>query len=239
LQFLWGQKAGVKVFCAAQKRRCTVKKYLRFLITAGPTREAIDPVRFISNRSSGKMGYALAAAARKVSPHVTLVSGPTCLQPPRGVRFISVVSADEMARAVFAHFPKSDVVIMAAAVADFRPKVAARRKWKKNRGAPRLQLAPTVDILRELGRRKTRQFLMGFAAETDSVEANAMKKLRAKRLDMLVANDVSQKRFGMESDYNQVTILYANRRMEKTRRMTKPEVARLVLRRCLEQLAQR
>jgi phosphopantothenoylcysteine decarboxylase/phosphopantothenate--cysteine ligase len=185
------------------------------------------------------MGYALAAAARAISPRVTLISGPTCLQPPRGVKFISVTTAEEMARAVFAHFPKSDVVIMAAAVADFRPKVAARKKLKKYRGAPRLQLVPTVDILRELGRRKTRQFLIGFAAETDSVKAHAMKKLRAKRLEMMVANDVSQTRIGMESDYNEVTILYANAPMEKTRRMTKPEIARLILRRCLKQLNQR
>jgi len=213
-----------------------VKKHLRFLITAGPTREAIDPVRFISNRSSGKMGYTLAAAARRVSPRVTLVSGPTCLKPPRGVKFIGVVTATEMARAVFAQFPKTDVVIMAAAVADFRPKYAATRKLKKERGMPRIVLTPTVDILRELGRRKKQQLLIGFAAETDSVEANAVKKLRAKRLDMIVANDVSRRGIGFGSDTNQVTLHFSDAPPEKTARLPKSAIARLVIRRCLERI---
>jgi phosphopantothenoylcysteine decarboxylase/phosphopantothenate--cysteine ligase len=211
-----------------------MKKNLRFLITAGPTREAIDPVRFISNRSSGKMGYALAAAARKISQHVTLVSGPTCLKPPRGVKFVGVVTADEMARAVFAQFLKSDIVIMAAAVADFRPKFAAGKKMKKERGLPRIELEPTTDILRALGRRKKHQLLIGFAAETDNVESNAVKKLRAKRLDMIVANDVSKRGIGFESDTNQVTLHFPNRASEKSARLPKTAIARLVIRRCLE-----
>jgi phosphopantothenoylcysteine decarboxylase/phosphopantothenate--cysteine ligase len=222
----------------ASRRNDTVKNHLRFLITAGPTREAIDPVRYISNRSSGKMGYALAAAARKISPHVTLISGPTCLKPPRGVKFVRVVTAAEMARAVFVQFPKSDVVIMAAAVADFLPKVVARKKLKKEGGLPRIVLTPTVDILRELSRRKKRQRLVGFAAETDSVQSNAVKKLRAKRLDMIVANDVSKRGIGFESDANQVTIFYADGTKEKSQRAPKPEIARLVVRRCLEQAEQ-
>ena len=110
------------------------KRKLRFLVTAGPTREFIDPVRFISNRSSGKMGYALAAAARRISPYVTLVSGPTCLKSPRGVKFVSVTTAEEMAKAVFAYFSKTDVVIMAAAVAYFRPRKTAHLKIKKKKG---------------------------------------------------------------------------------------------------------
>jgi phosphopantothenoylcysteine decarboxylase/phosphopantothenate--cysteine ligase len=212
------------------------KRKLRFLITAGPTREAIDPVRYISNRSSGKMGYALAAAARQISPHVTLVSGPTCLTPPRGVKYIGVVSAAQMAKVVFALFPKSDVVIMTAAVADFRPMVAARKKIKKKREPRLIRLTPTVDILGELGRRKTHQFLIGFAAETDSVQLNAVRKLRAKRLDMIVANDVSKRGIGFESDANQVTILFPDLPPEKSARLPKRAIARLVIRRCLQRL---
>lgn len=180
------------------------------------------------------MGYALATAARQCSPRVTLISGPTCLKPPRGVKFIGVVTADEMAQAVFREFPRADVVIMAAAAADFRPKTAARRKLKKTRGVPRLVLEPTTDILRELGRRRKHQLLIGFAAETDSVEANAVKKLRAKRLDMIVANDVSKRGIGFESDANQVTLHFPDRASETTARLPKSVIAKLIVRRCLE-----
>ena len=176
---------------------------LRFLITAGPTREFIDPVRFISNRSSGKMGYALAQAARAVSPNVVLISGPAALTPPAGVQFVSVTTTQEMARAVLARFPRSDVVIMAAAVCDFKPRHLVKSKIKKRGFSGVLKLAPTIDILAELGRRKRSQLLVGFAAETNALIRNATDKLKRKRLDLIVANDAK----AFEAETNRVTLL--------------------------------
>jgi len=200
----------------------------RFLITAGPTREFFDPVRYLSNRSSGKMGYALARAARRYG-HVTLVSGPVALQPPAGVEFVPVTTAAEMAREVFRRYRQADAVVMAAAVCDYRPSKPARKKIKKSRldiGLT-LELEPTTDILAELGRRKTRQVLVGFAAETDRLVANARDKLRRKNLDLIVANPAR----AMEADTNRVTLLDADGRMEKLPEMPKTKVAGQILRR--------
>jgi phosphopantothenoylcysteine decarboxylase/phosphopantothenate--cysteine ligase len=196
----------------------------RFLITAGPTREFLDPIRFISNRSSGKMGYALARAARRYGT-VTLVSGPVALTRPAGVTFVSVTTAQEMAETVLAQ--KADIVIMTAAVCDFRPRRVAARKIKKAGFSGVLKLVPTVDILATLGKRKRRQVLVGFAAETDALEANALDKLRRKNLDLIVANDAR----AMEADTNRVTLLYRDGRVERLPEMSKARVAREILRR--------
>lgn len=201
----------------------------RILITAGPTREFFDPVRYISNRSSGKMGYALARAARRYG-RVTLISGPVALKPPSGVAFVRVVTAAEMAQEVFRRYREADVVIMAAAVCDYRPATTARHKIKKKQrpAGLRLELVPTVDILSELGRRKRpHQILVGFAAETDRLVANAQEKLRRKNLDLIVANDAC----AMEADTNRVALLYCDGRVERLPEMSKARVAGEILKR--------
>jgi len=180
----------------------------RVLVSAGPTQEAIDPVRFISNRSSGKMGYAIAEAARDRGAEVVLVTGPTALAPPSGVKVISVVSAHEMADALFRQFDWATVVIMAAAVADFRPKQQAGHKLKKGSSpAFALELETAPDILSMLSARRTTQILVGFAAETERLIAHATAKLAAKGLDMIVANDVTKEGAGFGSDDNAAVIL--------------------------------
>jgi phosphopantothenoylcysteine decarboxylase / phosphopantothenate---cysteine ligase len=177
------------------------------LITAGPTREAIDPVRYISNRSSGKMGYALAEAALRRGARVLLVSGPTALKPPEGAEFVAVETAAEMRQAVLAHAGEATIIIKAAAVADYRPKNPAPQKMKRH--AFQLDLEPTADIAAELGARKHNQIVIGFAAETENVLENAREKLVTKALDAIVANDVSQPGIGMDSDRNAVTVITA------------------------------
>ncbi len=179
------------------------------LITAGPTREPIDPVRYISNRSSGKMGYALAEAALRRGARVILVSGPTALTPPAGAEFLSVETAAQMREAVLACASEATVIIKAAAVSDYRPKSATSQKIKRHT-AFQLDLEPTVDIVAELSARKEGQIVVGFAAETENVLENARKKLASKSLDAIVANDVSQPGIGMDSDRNAVTIITAS-----------------------------
>ena len=180
----------------------------RVLVSAGPTQEAIDPVRFISNRSSGKMGYAVAEAARDRGAEVVLVTGPTALTPPSGMKVVPVVSAQAMAEALSRHFDWATVVIMAAAVADFRPKEQADQKLKKGgRTALSLELETAPDILSMLSARRTTQLLVGFAAETERVIAHARAKLTAKGLDMIVANDVTKEGAGFGSDDNAAVIL--------------------------------
>ncbi len=182
------------------------------LVTAGPTREAIDPVRFVGNRSSGKMGYALAAAARARGAHVVLISGPTALQPPAGVEFIRVTSAAEMHGAVVPRAAQADVVIMAAAVADYAPAAATSQKIHKDSDTLTLSLVRTRDILAELGAQRgagDRPLLVGFAAETADVIASARRKQREKNVDLVVANDVSRTDAGFEVDANEVTLVSA------------------------------
>lgn len=180
----------------------------RILVSAGPTQEAIDPVRYISNRSSGKMGYALAEAARNRGADVILVSGPTALAPPAGVRIVPVTTAKDMAEAMSTHFNWASVVIMAAAVADFLPKNPASQKLKKGTAAvPPLELEQAPDILAMLSARRTSQILVGFAAETQQLIQHATGKLNAKGLDLIVANDVTQAGAGFGSDQNAATIL--------------------------------
>jgi len=201
-------------------------KPLRYLITAGPTREFFDPIRYISNRSSGKMGYAIAKAAAKMGT-VTLISGPTALPQPAGLQFVSVTTAAEMAAAVFRAFTKADVVIMAAAVCDYRPRRISPRKLKKTARKSGLELVPTTDILLELGKRKRRQVLVGFAAETNDVERHALDKLRRKNLDLIVANDTR----AFEGDTNIVTLIHRDGRIERLPELTKAKVARAILKR--------
>ncbi len=182
----------------------------RVLVSAGPTQEPIDPVRFISNHSSGKMGYAIAEAARDRGAEVVLVTGPSSLTPPPGVTAVSVNTASEMTDALSRHFPAAKVLIMAAAVADFRPKNQAAQKLKKQgKSELVLELEATPDILAMLSARRTSQIVVGFAAETEHVLSHAKDKLRGKGLDLIIANDVTQAGGGFGSDDNAVVILSA------------------------------
>lgn len=197
---------------------------MKFLITAGPTREAIDPVRYLSNRSSGKMGYAMAEAAVEAGHEVILISGPVHLEPPGGVEFISVSTSDEMFEAVHQHVEDADVCILCAAVADYKPAQVSALKIKKRADGLSLELVATRDILESLGRRGNRKFLLvGFAAETDHIEENAAKKLRQKNCDVIVANDA---RIGMESDENELAILFHDGEIKKFSRASKRILAR-------------
>ncbi len=201
----------------------------RIVVTAGPTYEAIDPVRFIGNRSSGKMGYALARMALRRGAEVTLISGPSSLTPPRGIRFISVESAEEMRKAVTVNLKDATIVIMAAAVADYRPKRAVPEKMKKGAGSISLDLEKTEDIISEIGRKKGKRFIIGFAAETDNLWANAKKKLKEKNLDLIIANNVKEPGAGFAVDTNIVTIIDNKGTLEALPKMSKDEVAWKVL----------
>lgn len=209
----------------------------RVLVTAGPTHEAIDPVRFVSNRSSGKMGYAIARAAAARGAHVTLVSGPTSLAAPLGVDVVRVGSAAEMGEAVTIRAADSDVIVMAAAVADYTPARVAAGKLKKEEWgeAPHLELQKSRDVLAELGRARRAQvegrrpILVGFAAETERVEAHARSKLESKGCDLVVANDVSDPQGGFEVDTNRVTIVGPGDLLVRVPLATKDEVAHQIL----------
>jgi phosphopantothenoylcysteine decarboxylase / phosphopantothenate---cysteine ligase len=195
-----------------------------FLITAGPTREPIDPVRYISNRSSGKMGYAIAEATLDAGHDVILISGPVNLAPPRDAKFISVSTSDEMFEAVHRHADESDVCVLCAAVADYKPAQVSPVKIKKRADGISIELVPTRDILQSLGRQQDRKFLLvGFAAETDRLEANAMQKLREKNCDIIVANDA---RIAMETDENELLILFRDGETKKISRSPKEILAR-------------
>ncbi len=198
------------------------------LVTAGPTHEPLDPVRFLGNRSSGKMGVAVAAEAARRGAAVTLVLGPGTVEPPRGVQVVRVETADQMRAAVMDRFEQVDAVVMAAAVADFRPKAPSDAKLKKDQGVPDLVLEPTVDILRELGERKGSRVLVGFAAETSDVEAAGRAKLAAKGLDLLVANRVGAEGTGFGSDSNEAALLAAEGDDVSMRLWSKVELASAV-----------
>jgi len=201
----------------------------RVVVTAGPTREPLDPVRFLSNRSSGRMGFALAAAAAARGAAVQLVSGPVALDTPFGVERVDVVTAREMEAAVLAKAADADVIIMAAAVADFRPRERRDQKIKKVDGAPTLELESTHDILRGLGEAAPQAYRVGFAAETEDFEVEAERKLREKGADMIVANDVSRSDVGFAATDNEVTILRAGMGAERIPRLPKREVAERIL----------
>jgi phosphopantothenoylcysteine decarboxylase / phosphopantothenate---cysteine ligase len=197
----------------------------RVLVTAGGTREAIDPVRFIGNRSSGKMGYAVAEAAARRGADVVLVTTVDREAPPGVAEVARVESAAEMADAVLSRFPDVDVVVMAAAVADFRPKEQAAEKIKKATGPPEIVLEPTVDILAELGRKKSTQYLVGFAAETERLVEQAAAKMSAKRVDLMVANDVTAPGSGFEVDTNRAVLIRPDGTAEELPQMLKIELA--------------
>lgn len=203
---------------------------VRVLVTAGPTEEPIDPVRVLTNRSSGKMGFAVARAAHRRGAEVTLVSGPVALEPPPGVGFVAIRTADEMLQACLKYFDESDVIIKTAAVADFRPTAPEVQKIKRaDRKASTVELQQNPDILHILGTRKGSRITVGFAAETEDVLANAAVKLKAKDADLMVVNDVSRPDIGFDQDDNQVTLCYADGRVEPHEKMDKLAVAHTIL----------
>lgn len=210
----------------SQKQPLKGKKYL---ITAGPTREAIDPVRYVTNHSSGKMGYALAEEAIEMGAEVTLITGPVNLTPPFKARVIPVESAADMYDAVFEQFDSSDVVIMTAAVADYKPKIYHAQKMKKQPGENVIEFERTKDILKELGENKTHQILVGFAAETNNVEEYARGKLVKKNADMIVANNVTVAGAGFGTDTNIVTIYDKDGSATELPKMSKADIAKSIL----------
>lgn len=208
---------------------------LKLLVTAAGTREPIDPVRYIGNRSSGKMGYAIAEAAARLGAEVTLISGPSALQPPAGVEFFGVESAREMRQLVQERFPACDIVIKAAAVADYRVKNVSDQKIKKNDAELTLVLEKNPDILKELGEMKQpHQTLVGFAAETQNLLQYAKGKLEKKNLDMIVANDVSKPQAGFNVDTNLIKLLKRDGSIEELPLMSKKELAYIILDRVMK-----
>lgn len=205
-----------------KKRKC--------LISAGPTREWIDPVRFISNPSSGKMGYSLARQARDRNFEVQLISGPVSLDAPSGISIEKVETAEEMRLAMHTNFPSADLIIMCAAVCDHRPQVRRLEKIKKDVFPNEIDLVPTIDILMELGKIKTdSQILVGFAAETENWEQNAIIKMKEKNLDWIALNDVSQKNIGFGSDQNEITMFSSSQKKVKLDRASKEILAKKML----------
>lgn len=198
------------------------------LITAGPTREDLDPVRFLTNRSSGKMGYALAEAATRRGAHVILISGPTDLHPPEAADWLPVRTAEEMRRAVLEHSPHAGFIVMAAAVADYRPASASDAKIRRAGDRLVLELEPTPDILAEVSRDKGNRIIIGFAAETDHVVENARAKLSRKGVDLIVANDVTQEGAGFDTDTNIVTLVFRDREIPLPK-LSKFDVANRIL----------
>jgi phosphopantothenoylcysteine decarboxylase/phosphopantothenate--cysteine ligase len=202
----------------------------RLLITGGPTQEPIDPVRFITNYSTGKMGYALAKMARRRGAEVILVTGPASLPiPRRDIEVVSVRTAEEMRKAVLTHVKGCSVVIKAAAVSDYRPKVMSEKKLKKSASSLSLELERTKDILEEIGKKKGDRILIGFAAETEDLIANAKKKLKEKNLDFIVVNDVTKPGAGFGADTNQVKILFPSGEIRDLPLMSKEEVSEVIL----------
>jgi len=203
---------------------------LRILVTAGPTHEPLDPVRYLSNPSSGKMGYAIADTAQIRGAEVTLISGPTYLKPPPVAKFTLCKTAAEMNSLVQKYLPECDVLVMTAAVGDFTAETLEKEKIKKCSGDSLvLNLVPTKDILMEVSKVKTKQFVVGFAAETQNLIQSALEKLRNKKLDLIVANDISAPGIGFQSDNNQVSLIDSSERIENLPRMTKKEIANILL----------
>ncbi|MCJ7564670.1 MAG: bifunctional phosphopantothenoylcysteine decarboxylase/phosphopantothenate--cysteine ligase CoaBC [Candidatus Aminicenantes bacterium] len=198
------------------------------LVTAGPTREYLDPVRFLSNRSSGKMGFEMAREALLRGARVILVAGPSQVAPPAKADLVRIESAADMEKEVLKRFPKADIVVMAAAVADFTFAERTGRKIKRQDLPEALRLVRTMDILKALGERKKGQFLVGFAAETEDLRANAGKKIKAKKLDFIVANDVSREGTGFDADDNQALLIDAKGHATETQKMSKRELSRVI-----------
>ncbi len=202
-----------------------MRKHPRVLVTAGPTREKIDPVRFISNFSTGLMGYEIARAARRKGSKVALISGPTNLTPPKGVRFITVETAGEMARAVRSNFKKTDCVFMSSAVCDWRPVKTSRTKIKKGSGTKNLELTKNPDILFDLGKRKRDKVLVGFALESNDLYKNAKKKFSKKRLDIMAANKIAKKKSPFGKGPTDVLVINGTGKNTWLRNATKGKIA--------------
>ena len=227
-----GRLAGQEEILAAVRDVLKIQRDLQgetILVTAGPTCEDLDPVRYLTNRSSGKMGYAVAEAAARRGAKVTLVSGPTALETPPGVERVNVRTAEEMHRAASEKFAASSIAIMAAAVADYRPAVKAAKKMKRSNATLSVQLEPTPDILATLAKEKGERLIVGFAAETEQVAENARKKLLAKNADLIVANDVTAEGAGFDIDTNIVTMFSRDGRDVALPKLTKAEVAHRIL----------
>ncbi|MFZ3371783.1 MAG: bifunctional phosphopantothenoylcysteine decarboxylase/phosphopantothenate--cysteine ligase CoaBC [Desulfitobacteriaceae bacterium] len=206
------------------RSKCLIGK--KALVTAGGTQEPLDPVRYLGNRSSGLMGYAVAQALQEAGAETTLVSAPTALMAPAGVKLVSVMTALEMQQAVLKYFPDTDIVVKAAAVADYRPANTSEQKIKKQGTSLHLELIPNPDILAELGQRKTRQLLVGFAAETENLLSYAQEKMRRKNVDLLVANDVTKPGAGFGSPTNIVSFLFPDGKRIDWPQLQKIEIAR-------------
>jgi phosphopantothenoylcysteine decarboxylase / phosphopantothenate---cysteine ligase len=227
-----GRLAGQDAIVSAVREVLQVRRDLEgqtFLLTAGPTQEDLDPVRFLTNRSSGRMGYAVAEAAAQRGAKVILISGPTALETPAGVTRVDVRTAAEMLRAVEDHFARSTTAVFAAAVADYRPADIASQKIKKTAGEITLRLEPNPDILATVARKKENCLIVGFAAETGKVAENARKKLAEKNADLIVANDVTAEGTGFDVDTNIVTLFARDGRDLPLPKMTKREVAHRIL----------
>ena len=227
-----GRLAGQEEIIAAVREALHARRDLEgetTLVAAGPTCEDLDPVRFLSNRSSGKMGYAVAEAAAHRGAKVVLVSGPVSLEPPEGVERVSVRTAEEMHHAVTSRFPECTVAILAAAVADYRPVEKQLQKMKRGKSSLTVQLEPTKDILADIAKRKDGRLVIGFAAETDQVAENARKKLTVKGADLIVANDVTAEGAGFDVDTNIATLFSRDGRNLALPRMAKTEVAQKIL----------
>jgi phosphopantothenoylcysteine decarboxylase/phosphopantothenate--cysteine ligase len=228
----WGRLASVETIINTSlnlMRRSQNLKGKTILVTAGPTREFFDPVRYISNPSSGKMGYELADESLRRGADVILISGPTSIMPPRRARVKWIQTAEEMESEVERYFQKADIVLMAAAVSDFRFADVSSKKIKKDRLSKMVKLIPTPDILKKIGKKKGNRILVGFAAETDKIAENASVKLKEKNLDLIVANDVSKKGIGFEADDNQVTLVFPDGKNIRSGRMAKSEISRMIL----------
>ena len=227
-----GRLAGQDAIIAAVHEVLSHRRDLQghtVLVTAGPTQEALDPVRFLTNRSSGRMGYAVAEAAAQRGANVLLVSGPTALETPAGVTRLDVRTAAEMLQAVEKHFPEAHFAIFAAAVADYRPAETAAQKIKKTGGEITVRLEPNPDILAAAARKKGHRLVVGFAAETEKVADNARKKLKEKDTDLIVANDVTAEGAGFDVDTNVVTLFARDGRDLPLPKLTKREVAHRIL----------
>lgn len=198
------------------------------LVTAGPTREFLDPVRFLTNRSSGKMGFELAQEAINRGAEVILIHGPTHINPPLGARVKAIQTSQEMEDEVNENFGGTDVVIMAAAVSDIKFAVRVSEKIKKQELIERVKIVQTPDILKKIGQKKKGKILVGFAAETENVKNNALKKIKQKNLDLIVANNVGEEGIGFESDFNRVSIVFPDGKMVQTERKSKLEISRII-----------
>lgn len=209
---------------------------MRFLVTAGPTREFIDPARFISNPSSGKMGFALAEAALKKGQEVKLITGPTTLIEPEGVKCFRVISASDMYKEVMRELQWAEVVIMSAAVCDYRPSKIETKKIKKTKSPLKITLLSTKDILDEIGKKKERKYVVGFAAETDNLIENAREKMINKKLDMIIANRIGSENSGFETDMNNVAILLPTGVVEEIEGKSKKQIGEIIIERILENI---